>query len=189
MTPAAILANWLNTGVPATLTLDGLSLASVRQTLHERRALLTIEVTTGRLTDVMASFRSFIVTLIDRFVRIRDLVIGDDLQNVVDQGLYSPQLSGLFEKLWTARFEHEENRDASTLISELVRVTFEGGTPPSCNDALFFWLSLMGKNYAVARDKINLIVQGDIEPDLSFFILMAEIWQPFGSPLRVLILN
>jgi hypothetical protein len=172
-----------------TLTLTGLPLESARQVLNPKNALLTVEVTTGSLADVMAPFRSFVVALIERFIRMRDLVIGDDLQNVVDQGLYSPQLSGLFEKLWSARFEHEENRDTEALVNELVHATFEDLTPPACNDAFLFWLSLMGQNYVVDRGKLNLIIHGSMEPDLSFFIVMAEIWQPLGSPLQILILN
>lgn len=188
MRPSDLVNEWLDQDSQPAFGVQGLSMQNARQLLQGRAPLLTIDVLSGTFDEAARGLRPVVEMLLDRLSRVEDLVISDGLQDTLDRGLYNPRLSDLFEKLWSARFEHAEKRDARAILDELMRSTFdEGGAAPRC-DALLFWLTLMGQNYSVAPGQLNLIIQGHMDDDLVLFLLMSEAWHVHGCPLRSLAL-
>jgi stress-induced morphogen len=189
MTPSELVHDWLGRedSQPA-FGVQGLSLQEAQQLLQVYNPLLTVEVPSGMFDQAARGLRPLVETLIDRLIRLEDLTISDELQDLLDRGLYNPRLSDLFEKLWSARFQHVEKLDAHTTLNELLRETFEDGVLALRCDALLFWLTLMGQNYAVAPGQLNLIIRGRGDEDLVLFLLMAETWHARGCPLRSLVL-
>jgi stress-induced morphogen len=182
MTPSELVHDWLGReGSQPVFGVQGLS-------LQVYNPLLTVEVPSGMFDQAARGLRPLVETLIDRLIRLEDLTISDELQDLLDRGLYNPRLSDLFEKLWSARFQHVEKLDAHTTLNELLRETFEDGVLALRCDALLFWLTLMGQNYAVAPGQLNLIIRGRGDEDLVLFLLMAETWHARGCPLRSLVL-
>lgn len=171
------------------LHVTGFSVPQARQCLLCRAPVLTAEAPTGGFEEAMHGFRGYVETLIDRFIRMEHLNVSADLQHLLDQGLYNPELGELFEDLWTARFEYREKRRFDSIVQQLVTVTCDRGAPGSRSDALLFWLTLMGQNYDVTPGKVNLVVGSTPDPDLAVFLTMTEAWQGHGCPLRVLVLS
>lgn len=159
----------------------------VRDILRRRRPLLFVETLSGDMTVIVDALRPHVEILIDRLIRAPDLVIGDDLQQVIDLGLYNPKLGLLFETLWLARFEFSEHRDFTTHLVELVRTTFDDH-PLIRNDALLFWLTLLRQNEGTAAGQVILMIArpaAGLDAATETFIRAAEHWEPLGSPVRI----
>lgn len=171
------------------LYLKGCTIFGARQRLLYRSPVVTVEAPKGQFTEVLTGFRGYVETLIDRLIRIDDLAVTDDLHYLIDQGLYNPQLGDLFEDLWMARFEHSEQRTLDTVLQRLLARTFDGGAVSSRCDALLFWFALMGQNYTIGPGKMNLIVGTPPDGDMTLFFSLSEVWQAYGSPLRILVLE
>jgi len=188
MNPSDVVLAWLDGETTAVLRVTGLSLSQSRQLLQPREPLLTVEAPTGLFAEVSHGFRGFVETVIDRLTRIGELSVDYELQSLLDHGLYNPHLGKLFEKLWNARFEQAEGRNAEPLRRDLLKESFAGSAALQC-DALLFWLALFGQNYAVLPGMLTLITPEPVDADLQLFLLMADTWQSKGSPLRVLVLT
>lgn len=190
MNPDDEIDRWLDTPESGSvLHVSGFTVAQARQCLLLRAPVLTAEASNGRFDEVMSALRSYTETLIDRFIRIDDLHVSADLQHLLDQGLYNPELGQLFEDLWMARFEYRERRSFESILQRLSTETFDMGTASSRSDAVLFWLALMGQNYAVTPGKVNLVVGAPPDPDLTVLLAMSQVWQGYGCPLRVLVLE
>jgi hypothetical protein len=139
------------------------------------------------MVDVVEALRPHIEIFIDSLVRVADLVIGDDLQQVLDLGLYNPRLGVLFETLWAARFEHLEHRDFSAPFLELTKTTFDDPSALIRNDALLFWLTLLRQNDATTTRQVILVIRspGGLDPAMCAFVRAAEHWISLGSPVRI----
>lgn len=152
--------------------------------LRRRQPLLLVESNSGVLADLVRALRPYIEILIDRLIRTPELIVGDDLQQVLDHGLYNPRLGTLFETLWMARFKHIERLDREGTVRELHRTTFEDPSLLSRNDALLFWLTLLPQNDA-NPGQVILLVRSPLDPGMASFIRAAEHWADLGSPVRV----
>lgn len=184
------IARWLD--APASrpvLHVTGCTIFEARQCFLVRGPAITAEAPTGSFEETMRGFRNYTETLLDRFIKMDPLNVSPDLQHLLDQGLYNPELGELFEDLWMARFEYREKRSFEALLQQLVAVTCDKGPPGSRSDALLFWLTLMGQNYTVAPGMVNLVVGAAPDPDLAVFLTMSEAWQAHGCPLRVVVLS
>src|SRR5687767_14826266 len=62
--------------------------------------------------------------LIRRLVQKDELIVGEELQHVLDLGLYSSTLNVLFSDLWDARFAHVEGSGAEPAIDSLLHRSF-----------------------------------------------------------------
>lgn len=149
----------------------------------ERGGILTL-TTLGTFTDVLDGLRPLVEGQLDQLIRIVDLSVGDELQQLLDQGLYNPLLSTAFEMLWTARFECREGRDIFPWRDRLLRATFEAGAVALCSDAVLLWLTLSAQN-DLAESAPSLVVRGPLDPDLAYFLKIAEQWRSLGSPLVI----
>lgn len=157
----------------------------VRTTIRARCPILLVEVATGVLTETLAALRPHVEILIDRLVQIEDLVVGQDLQQVLDVGVYNPRLGSLFELLWTARFERREGRDPTHIVKDLWRLTFDEASPLLRNDAVLFWLSLLRQNDSPAQVILIVTSATGFDPDMQSFVRAAEHWASLGAPLRI----
>lgn len=190
MTPSQLVNDWLDReNGPPSFAVQGLDLPGARQLLQERDPLFMVEVPSGSFEEATRGLRPITQSLIDRLIRIDELVISDNLHDVLDRGLYNPRLSDLFEKLWFARFQHVEMQNPQQQLGELMKETFEEGTPALRSDAVLFWLTLMGQNYRLYPGQLTMIVQERLDADLVQFLLMSETWHAQGCPLRTLVLS
>jgi hypothetical protein len=176
----------LDSDVPIVLVLENVDNDTTAR-LRRRQPLLLIDLETCDMADLVEALRPHIQTLIDRLIRAPDLHIGDDLQQVLDLGLYNPRLGSLFETLWVARFEHAEQRDRDRSVRDLLRATFEDPSPLVRNDALLFWLTLLRQNVASTTGQVLLLLTNPagLDEPLAAFIRSAEHWATLGSPVRV----
>lgn len=181
------LLEWLGRDEPFLLTLSSLEPLEVRPLVHDTTTHLLLDLHSLHLNDVFEALKSYVQDVITRLIQIPDFTVGEELQRVLDQNLYSPILSTLFETLWTARFEHREGHDVEPFLSALLRLTFETPSIPTRCDAFVFWFTLLHQNYPVDYRQALLILtshQG-FDPDLWTFLKIAEYWKTLGSPLRV----
>lgn len=158
----------------------------IRAALRRRQPLLLVDLNSGALADLVDALRPHIEIFIDRLIRAPDLSISDDLQQLLDLGLYNPRLGALFEVLWVARFEHLEQYDREGSVRELLKTTFEDPSPLIRIDALLFWLTLVRQNHASASQVILLLTSPvGFDAGMASFIRAAEHWESLGSPVRV----
>lgn len=154
--------------------------------------LLILDPSPDKLSTLWPSARDLQV-LIARLVRKRELLVGEDLQQVLDRGLYNTALEATFSGLWDARFEYTETQDASQAIERLVAGCYPmtDSTAWVRHDMALFWLTLAAQNdlldQAVAW--VPLDVSGSVErwDQIYQLLLSAERWAPLGSTLRFLI--
>jgi hypothetical protein len=190
MTPSERVDDWLDReGSHPAFELKELSLEDARRVFQRRDPLLTVEAPSGAFAEVTRGLRPFIQTRIDDLIRIEELAISNNLQDVLDQGLYNPHLSNLFENLWSARFQYAERQDTQAVVEALIKATFEERSVALRCDSLLFWLTLMSQNYPVSSGQLNLIIQGPEDDELTLFLLMSEAWSTQGCPLKILILS
>ena len=190
MTPREVVRRWLDREeTKSVLAVTDLSFDEAKQLLRERDPLLTVEAPSGSFDEVCRGFRPFMETLIDRLTRIEHLTVDDELQSLLDHGLYNPHLGLIFERLWSARFAYGEGGGLEPALTLLLKTTFEEEGPALQSDALLFWLALFGQNYAVLPGMLNLVTREPVDKDLRLFLMMADVWQAKGSPLRVLVLS
>lgn len=158
--------------------------------LRRRQPLLLVESNSGAFTALIDALRPHVGIFIDRLLRAPDLIIGDELQQVVDFGLYNPQLSMIFETLWIARFEHAEQRDPAATLHTLLRMTFDEPSLFVRTDALLFWLTLFHQNEVNTHGQVILFLThpAGLDTDIMTFIRTAETWSAFGSPVRIVTL-
>jgi hypothetical protein len=137
--------------------------------------------------DFLLGFRSYVEGIIDRLTRIDSLVVSDELQQMLDQSVYSPHLTLLFELLWTARFDRAEGRDVASIFARILHDTFDVESILQRCDALLFWLTLFRQNY----EGVKLIVLTLVDPvgsdALAQFLRAVGHWAPFGCPLKVIV--
>jgi len=148
----------------------------------------TVAVTSGKFSHVLRVLLPYIEMSINSLIRIKYLTVGDALQSVVDQGLYNPRLSALFDRLWNARLEHAEERPVDAFMDSLLETTLEESETLR-NDALLFWLTLLSQNYPLDFDVFILLLQPPLEPALQTFVDATRQWQLFESPVEVKILS
>jgi hypothetical protein len=139
--------------------------------------------TSGTFADVLDDLHPLVVSVIEQLIRIDELSTGDELQHVLDQGLYNPHLSATFETLWTARFEHHEGRDILPWKERLLHETFEAESSILRMDALLLWLTLAGQN-DLDESVHSLVIKATLDSDLAFFMRAADHWRSLGSPLE-----
>jgi hypothetical protein len=176
----------LDSDAPVLLVLDKVD-AEARRVLQRRHPILLLESDSGAFANLVNGLRPHVEALIERLVRAHELHMGDDLQEVVDLGLYNPRLGVLFETLWLARFEHTENRDFAPHVRELLRLTFADPSPLIRNDALLFWLTLLHQNDGTSSHREILLVltsPAGFDTAMRQFIQAAEHWADLGSPVR-----
>jgi hypothetical protein len=138
--------------------------------------------------------------LITRLVEKAEFIVGEELQQVLDLGLYNAALNVLFSDLWEARFGYTEGGGAEkAVIDDLIQKSFplvEGSTLASLplswvqHDIALFWMTLAKQNGIL--DRVVAFVPIDTTDDrdslhhLHQFILSTERWAALGSPLRFL---
>jgi len=156
------------------------------------RNLLVLDPPLGALPTLWRSAHD-LRALVTRLVRARDLVVGEELQQVIDRGLYNTTLETTFSGLWDARFDHAETQDAADAIELLVSSSYpmtDGATWVK-HDMALFWLTLASQNGVIDRAVAWLPLDApectDGLDNLYQFILSAERWAALGSPLRFLI--
>lgn len=169
---------------PVLVTLSTIN-DEARDALRYRHSLFLIESSSCTAAGITEDLQPYIEAAIIRLIQAADLSIGDDLQQVLDDGLYNPRLGALFEILWIARFEQAEHRDNDASVRELLRATFEDPSPLTRNDAILFWLTLLGQNEAPGIPIILVLTCVSPDPSVPAFIRSAEQWAGLGSPLRI----
>lgn len=172
----------LDAEAPVRVTLPKID-SEVRERLRRRPALLFVESSACDAAGITQALQPYIEEAVALLVRTRELVIGDDLQQVLDDGLYNPRLGALFETLWVARFEHAEHRDNEASVRELLQATFTDPSPLLRNDVILFWLTLLAQNEAPPSQVLLLLTCPTPDPA---FIRAAEHWAGLGSPVRVI---
>lgn len=154
--------------------------------------LLTLEPPLGSLSRLWPSAHA-LQMLVTPLVRKRELVVGEDLQHVIDRGLYNTALEATFSRLWDARFEHAEGRDAADAIETLVACCYPMADKTTWvqHDMALFWLTLAAQNELIdqAVAWVPLDSKGNAEgwEELYQLVLSAERWAALGSPLRILV--
>ncbi len=154
--------------------------------------LLILEPPLDELSRLWSSAHDLRV-LISSLVRERELVVGEDLQQVIDRGLYNTALETTFSGLWDARFEYVETQDASDATERLVAGCYPmaDSTAWVRHDVALLWLTLAAQNelidHAVAWVPLDANRNAEGWGQLYQLLLSVERWAALGSPLRLLI--